>query len=53
VGTRDGLPQVVQVIGGRYREDVYLGAAAVLGERIGISRPIDPVAAIGCIVVEA
>ena len=53
VGTGDGLPQVVQVIGGRYREDLCLDAAAALEERLGIITPIDPVAAITNIVVEA
>jgi amidase len=42
VGIGDGLPQVVQVIGPRYREDLCLDAAAVLEERLGILTPIDP-----------
>ena len=40
VGVRDGLPQVVQVIGPRYREDLCLDAA-VLEDRLGILTPID------------
>ena len=42
VGTADGLPQVVQVIGPRYREDLCLNAAAALEDRLGIITPIDP-----------
>jgi amidase len=42
VGIGDGLPQSVQVIGPRYREDLCLDAAAALEERVGIITPIDP-----------
>lgn len=42
VGVGGGLPQAVQVIGPRYREDLCLDAAAALEERIGIITPIDP-----------
>jgi amidase len=42
VGIGDGLPQVVQVIGPRYREDLCLDAAAAIEERLGILTPIDP-----------
>jgi amidase len=42
VGIEDGLPQSVQVIGPRYREDLCLGAAAAIEERVGIITPIDP-----------
>jgi amidase len=42
VGIADGLPQSVQVIGPRYREDLCLDAAAALEDRIGSSTPIDP-----------
>ena len=42
VGVGDGLPQSVQVIGPRYREDLCLDAAAALEERVGIVTPIDP-----------
>jgi amidase len=42
VGVRDGLPQSVQVIGPRYREDLCLDAAAALEDRVGIITPIDP-----------
>lgn len=42
VGVADGLPQVVQVIGPRYREDLCLDAAQALEERFGILTPIDP-----------
>jgi amidase len=42
VGVSDGLPQAVQIIGPRYREDLCLDAAAALEERVGIDTPIDP-----------
>jgi amidase len=42
VGIGDGLPQAVQVIGPRYREDLCLDAAAALEGRLGIITPIDP-----------
>ncbi len=42
VGIGDGLPQAVQVIGQRYREDLCLEAAAAIEERLGILTPIDP-----------
>jgi amidase len=42
VGIADGLPQVVQVIGPRYREDLCLGAAQALEDGLGIITPIDP-----------
>lgn len=42
VGIGDGLPQAVQVIGPRYREDLCLDAAAAIEQRVGILTPIDP-----------
>jgi amidase len=42
VGIADGLPQAVQVIGSRYREDLCLDAAAAIEDRLGIITPIDP-----------
>jgi amidase len=42
VGVRDGLPQAVQVIGPRYREDLCLAAAAAIEDRLGTITPIDP-----------
>ncbi|HSK90813.1 MAG TPA: amidase [Euzebyales bacterium] len=42
VGIRDGLPQVVQIIGPRYREDLCLDAAAAMEDRLGVITPIDP-----------
>ena len=42
VGIGEGLPQSVQVIGPRYREDLCLDAAAALEDRVGIITPIDP-----------
>jgi amidase len=42
VGIADGLPQSVQVIGPRYREDLCLDAAEAMEERLGIITPMDP-----------
>lgn len=42
VGIAEGLPQVVQVIGPRYREDLCLDAAEALEERLGTITPIEP-----------
>jgi amidase len=42
VGTQDGLPQAVQVIGPRYREDLCLEAAGMIEDIVGIITPIDP-----------
>jgi amidase len=42
VGIGDRLPQSVQVIGPRFREDICLDAAAALEDRVGIITPIDP-----------
>jgi amidase len=42
VGIGDGLPQSVQVIGPRYREDLCLDAAEAIEGRLGIITPIDP-----------
>jgi amidase len=42
VGIGDGLPQAVQVIGPRYREDLCLDAAEAIEDRLGIITPIDP-----------
>ena len=42
VGIADGLPQAVQVIGPRFREDLCLDTAQALEERLGIIAPIDP-----------
>jgi amidase len=42
VGIGEGLPQSVQVIGPRYREDLCLDAAEAIEERVGIITPIDP-----------
>jgi amidase len=42
VGIGEGLPQVVQVIGPRYREDLCLDAAEAIEDRLGIITPIDP-----------
>ena len=42
VGIADGLPQVVQIIGSRYREDLCLDAAATIEDALGVITPIDP-----------
>lgn len=42
VGLAHGLPQVVQLIGARYREDLCLDAAEAIEQRLGILTPIDP-----------
>ena len=42
VGIEAGLPQVVQVIGQKFREDTCLEAASVIEERLGRVVPIDP-----------
>jgi amidase len=42
VGIGEGLPQVVQIIGPRYREDACLDAAEALEERLGTLTPIEP-----------
>ena len=42
VGVRDRLPQAVQIIGQRYREDLCLDAAQAIEDRLGILTPIDP-----------
>ena len=44
-GVVNGLPQVVEVIGGRYREGLCLEAAQTIEEALGIITPIDPVMA--------
>ncbi|HSL27420.1 MAG TPA: amidase [Acidimicrobiia bacterium] len=43
VGINGGLPQVVQVIGPRYREDLSLDAAEAIENSVGIFTPIEPV----------
>ena len=42
VGEANGLPQGVQVIGPRFREDLCLDAAEAIEERLGTITPIDP-----------
>ena len=42
VGNGNGLPQAVQVIGPRFREDLCLDAAAAIEDAVGIITPIDP-----------
>jgi amidase len=41
-GLLDGVPLGVQVIGGRYREDLCLDAAEVIEAQHGLPTPIDP-----------
>jgi amidase len=42
-GLWGGLPLGVQVIGGRYREDLCLDAAEIIEAQRGLSTPVDPV----------
>jgi amidase len=42
VGVVDGLPQAVQVIGPRFREDLCLDAAEAIESAAGVLTPIDP-----------
>jgi len=42
VGVADGLPQGVQIVAGRFREDLCLDAAEVLEGALGRITPIDP-----------
>jgi len=42
VGVEGGLPQAVQIIGPRFREDLCLDAAEAIEERTGLRTPIDP-----------
>lgn len=44
VGVHDGLPQGVQLVADRWREDLCLDVAQVLEDTLGIITPIDPVA---------
>ena len=37
-----GMAQGVQVIGGPYREDLWLDEAAAIAERLGSLSPTDP-----------
>ena len=41
VGVADGLPQSVQLIGPRYREDLCLDAATALEDTLGTITPVD------------
>lgn len=42
VGVANGLPQGVQIIGPRYREDLCLDAAEAIEGELGVLTPIDP-----------
>jgi amidase len=42
MGAQSGLPQGVQLIGARFREDLCLDAAEAIEERLGVVTPIDP-----------
>jgi amidase len=41
-GTAGGVPAGVQVIAGRFREDICLAVAAVIEARAATLTPIDP-----------
>ncbi|MBO3749648.1 indole acetimide hydrolase [Streptosporangiaceae bacterium NEAU-GS5] len=47
VGVAAGLPQSVQLIGPRYRDDVCLQAAQAIEDRLGVLGPITPAALAG------
>jgi amidase len=42
VGSDDGLPQGVQLIGARFREDLMLDAAQAIEDRAPVLTPIEP-----------
>ncbi len=42
VGCDDGLPQGVQLIGARFREDLLLDAAQAIEDRARVLTPIEP-----------
>ncbi len=42
VGLAGGLPQGVQIIGPKYREDLCLNAAEAIEREVGVFTPIDP-----------
>lgn len=42
VGLEAGLPQAVQLIGDRYREDMCLAAAEAIEKRVGTLAPVEP-----------
>ena len=42
VGIQNGMPQEVQLIGPRFREDLCLDAAEAVEEVLGTVTPIDP-----------
>ncbi|MFE3898780.1 amidase family protein, partial [Streptomyces sp. NPDC059153] len=41
-GVVDGLPSGVQVVGRAFREDLCLGAAQAIEDRLGVLTPVDP-----------
>ena len=47
VGGDDGLPQGVQLIGARFREDLLLDAAQAVEDRAPVLTPIQPRVAVG------
>ncbi len=42
IGLADGIPQGVQIIGPRYREDLCLDAAEAIERQVDVLTPIDP-----------
>lgn len=44
-GLHDGIPMGVQIVAGRFREDLCLAAGEAIEARAGMTRPIDPKAA--------
>jgi amidase len=47
VGCDDGLPQGVQLIGARFREDLLLDAAQSVEDRAPVLTPIQPRVVVG------
>jgi amidase len=47
VGCDDGLPQGVQLIGARFREDLLLDAPQAVEDRAPLLSPIQPRVAVG------
>jgi amidase len=41
-GVWDGLPTGVQLVAGRFREDLLLDAGEVVEARAGVPSPVDP-----------
>jgi hypothetical protein len=47
-GVRYNVPLGVQLVAGRFREDLYLDAAEIIESRVGLLTPIDPTSSAHC-----